>query len=114
MTARWVDGEPAAVDYPVGEGCIREVAVPVPTRGDVMLRPAFARLLATLGAPCALASVGPAAGQPTLTMLAGTGPLAAAASLAAPDTIVTPLVPWLLALALALALIELVVRRRKT
>lgn len=79
-----------------------------------MLRPAFARLLEKLGASCATAPGGPAAEVHALAMLAGTGPLAARAAIAPPETIATPLVPWLLALALVLALLEIVARRSKT
>ena len=95
----------------VGRGCIRDVAIPVPGRGDVILRPSFARLLEVLGTACVARVGGPALSAQDLEALQGTGPLAAAAAIAPPDTLVTPLVPWLVALALALALAELVVRR---
>lgn len=113
VAARWVDGEPAAVEHVVGPGCIRDVAIPVPSKGDIMLRPSFGRLLETLGAPCAATSGGPGQAAKVLEVMAGTGPLVAAAMIRPPDTITTPLVPWLLALALVLALAELLVRRGK-
>jgi hypothetical protein len=113
VAARWVDGEPAAVEHVVGDGCLRDVAIPVPARGDMMLRPSFARLLEALSAPCAATPGGPGLSDHELEALAGTGPLAAASLIRPPDSIATPLVPWLLALALALALAEIFVRRGK-
>ncbi len=111
VAARWVDGEPAAVERTVGSGCIRDVAISVPVRGDVMLRPSFAHLLEALGASCATLASGPELSEHDLAALQGTGPLAVAAGIAPPDAIATPLVPWLLALALVLAATELLVRR---
>lgn len=112
VVARWVDGEPAAVERVVGVGgCIRDVAVPVPERGDVMLRPSFARLVTALGAPCLAATGGTGMDADALAALAGDGPLASREDIAAPEVVATPLVPWLLAAALALVLLELWVRR---
>lgn len=111
VAARWVDGAPAAIDRAVGEGCIRDVAITVPTRGDVMLRPAFGHFLRALGAPCESVAGGPALGDAELRAFAGTGALAAQSAIKPPDTVATPLVPWLIAAALALALLELLVRR---
>jgi hypothetical protein len=113
VLARWIDGEPAAVEHRLGAGCVRSVAIAVPARGDLILRPDFARLLGYLAAPCGFASrrsVGP----PDPVMLAGRGPLASNATLPAPEVIEAPLVPWLLAAALLLALLELRIRRPTT
>jgi hypothetical protein len=111
VAARWVDGEPAAIDRAVGAGCIRDVAIPVPTRGDLVLRPAFGRFLRALGAPCEGVAGGPALREAEIHALAGSGPLAARDAIPAPDAVATPLVPWLLGAALLLALLELFVRR---
>ena len=111
VAARWVDGEPAAIDRAVGAGCIRDVAIPVPTRGDLVLRPAFGRFLRALGAPCEGVAGGPALREAEILGLAGSGPLAARDAIPAPDVVATPLVPWLLGAALLLALLELFVRR---
>jgi len=111
ISARWVDGAPAAADYGVGSGCIRDVAVPVPLKGDLVLRPSFGRLVRALAAPCGTEGVGPGLGQAEMRALAGSGPLAARDAIAPPDQVATPLVPWLLGAALALALVELLVRR---
>jgi Aerotolerance regulator N-terminal len=111
VVARWIDGTPAAVERSAGAGCVRDVAIPVPARGDVMLRPSFARLMRALLAPCALLDVGPAAGAATLAALRGSGPLASTHAIRPADTVATPMVPWLLALGLLLLLAELWMRR---
>jgi hypothetical protein len=111
IAARWVDGEPAAIDRAVGAGCIRDVAIPVPTRGDLVLRPAFGRFVRALGAPCEGVAGGPALGDAELRALSGSGPLAARDDIRARDVVATPLVPWLLGAALLLALIDLLLRR---
>lgn len=112
VIARWADGEPAAVERANGEGCLREVAIPVPERGDVVFRTSFGHLVHALSEPCG----GTAAGsrlldEDELANLAGDGPLAARDSIQQPEVVTTPLVPWIIVLALALALIELWVRR---
>jgi hypothetical protein len=111
VAARWVDGAPAAIERSVGSGCIRDIAIPVPTRGDLILRPAFGRLVRALMAPCAAVSGGLAADSATRSTLAGNGALASHDAIRAPDSVATPLVPWLLALAILLVLLELFVRR---
>jgi hypothetical protein len=114
VVAHWVDGEPAASEREIGAGCIRDIAIAVPVRGDLVLRPAFARLLDALTAPCGEAGRGPARAMPDVGDFAGSGPLASRASILPPATVVPPLVPWLLAGALLLAVGELFVRRRAT
>jgi hypothetical protein len=111
VAARWVDGEPAAIDRTLGAGCIRDVAIPVPARGDIVLRPAFGRFLRVLGAPCEGIAAAPALGEADLSALAGSGALAARAAIEPPDVVATPLVPWLLGAAHLIALLELLVRR---
>lgn len=111
VAARWVDGAPAAVERAVGGGCIRDVAVGVSPRGDLVLRRSFGRLVQALVAPCETIAGSLAADSGAIASLAGTGRLAAHDAIAAPSAVDTPLVPWLLAAALALALLELLVRR---
>jgi hypothetical protein len=111
IAARWVDGAPAAVERAIGSGCIRDVAIGVSPRGDLVLRRSFARLVQALVAPCETVAGSRAADSSAVAFLAGAGPLAAHDAIAAPRTVDTPLVPWLLAVALALALLELFVRR---
>jgi hypothetical protein len=114
VVARWVDGAPAAIERSTGAGCIRDVAIPVPTRGDLVLRPEFARLVRALGAPCEAALVGFALPEEDVSALAGTGPLVSTAVIRPPDVVATPLVPWLVGAALLLLLLEIWVRRGST
>jgi hypothetical protein len=111
VVARWIDGAPAAVERSVGDGCIRDVAIPVPTRGDLVLRPEFGQLVRALSAPCEAHVGGFALSADDVALLAGTGPLVSAEAIRPPDVVATPLVPWLLGLALLLILVELWVRR---
>ncbi|MDE2793593.1 MAG: BatA domain-containing protein [Gemmatimonadota bacterium] len=110
--ARWMDGEPAAFERATEDGCLRSIAIPLPTEGDAILRPAFQRFLAGLDAPCG------EPGDPTplsdafLTAFAGDGPLAPASEIGRQVKRVTPAVPWILALALLVALAEHWARRR--
>ena len=112
VAARWVDGEVAAVEQPLGAGCVRDVAIPLDERGDVALRLETRRLLAALAVPCGGARRLQPAPDSVVAMLAGTGALAASRAVRTDDSRHTPLVPWLLGAALLLALVEPVVRRR--
>lgn len=112
VAARWVDGAPAAVERTVGGGCIRDVAIPVPSAGDLVLRPSFNRLVRALTTPCAaVAPVGPALAPAAAAELSGPARLAARDEIGAPETVPTPLVPWILAAALLLLLLEIRIRR---
>jgi hypothetical protein len=113
IAARWVDGEPAAIEERLGAGCVRTVAVEVPSRGDLVLQPRFALFVATLTEPCG----GKAALEPVAAArrvaLAGAGAMRAPSrAFDSPDTVPTPAASWLVAAALALGALELLVRRR--
>ena len=110
--ARWSDGEPAAVERVVGAGCVRSLAIPMPTAGDAILRPEFVRFVEALAAPCGAAHDFSPMPPELMTALAGGPRLAPSSALTPRATRMTPLVPWLLAGALLLALLELLVRRR--
>lgn len=112
VIARWSDGGVAATEQRAGSGCIRDVALPVPHSGDLVLRRDFARLLRSLTAPCGKAGVVESAAGMDTVLLAGSGGLAPAAALRPAEFADSPLVPWLLILAIGLLLLELVVRRR--
>ena len=109
--AWWADGQPAASERPLGEGCVRDVLIAVPSRGDLVLRASFARLLHALTGPCGGASDRRRAPDELLANLSGTGPLAASSALPHPAR-QSALAPWLLAGALLLALAEPFVRRQ--
>ena len=118
VIARWVDGEPAAVEWPVaGDSagrCVRSIAIPVDSTGDFVLHPAFLRLRDRLLGVCGAGATQPdsAVAASLATMVAGSGPLARASAFPPGPSASSPLAPWLLALALVAALLELVVRRR--
>ncbi|MBX9927912.1 MAG: BatA domain-containing protein [Gemmatimonadaceae bacterium] len=50
--ARWADGAPAIVERPLGAGCVREVGVAIPSRGDVATRAGARALARAAVAPC--------------------------------------------------------------
>jgi hypothetical protein len=52
VLARWLDGEPAATERPLGQGCVREVAIAVDPVGDVALRESFRAVIGSLLEPC--------------------------------------------------------------
>lgn len=113
VVARWVDGEPAAIESRFGNGCIRTVTVDVPALGDLVLQPRFARLVAALTEPCGGAKAVAPASRAQLMALAGAGQRRAAGrAFSSPEALRVPLAPWLLAAAFALAAFEMVMRRR--
>ena len=110
--AWWADGSPAAVETPLGGGCVRSVAIGVPEAGDVALARSTQRLLNDLTSPCgAPASSGPVADS-IVERVAGRGPLVAGTQLVRAGAHRSPAAPWLLAAGLALLLLEWVARRR--
>jgi hypothetical protein len=111
--ARWADGEPAAVERTIGADCIRSLGISMPTTGDVVLRPEFEGFLAALETPCNAAHDFTPLAPAFMAAMQGPDQLAPASALQPRATHMTPLVPWLLAGALVLALLELVVRRRR-
>jgi hypothetical protein len=109
--ARWADGEPAAVETPIGAGCVRDVAVLVDPASDVTLREPFRRFAAALLEPCGGARSARRIDDSSLARLAGAGPLAAAKDLRATEAGTSPATPWLLVLGALLLLVELAARR---
>lgn len=110
--ARWSDGSAAATEVTLGAGCIRQVAIGVPPAGDLPLRPAFQRVVRGLMAPCGGTSANVPADSASVAKLAGVGPLASGDALLGRERPASPIVPWLLGLALACALAELALRAR--
>lgn len=113
VLARWADGAPAALEQRLGDGCLREVAIGVPVAGDLLLSPAFQRVANGLTSACAGAAsaVGPAVDSTRLASLVGPAHAATGGALVNGADQTSPLVPWLLGLALVCALGELLVRR---
>lgn len=114
VLARWADGTPAAVEQALGSGCVREIGIGVPLAGDLPLRPAFQRTARGLTDACVGSRVraGAALDSTRMARLAGAGRAANGSALASDVERPTPIVPWLLGLALACALAELALRAR--
>ena len=109
--ARWVDGEPAAVEQALGRGCVRDVSLLVDESSDLTLRAAFRSLAYELLAPCQDRRVGAPLDSTVMAAIAGRGSLAPSTNLRDKTTEKSRWTPWLL-VAAALALIaELSVRR---
>ena len=111
--ARWVDGEPAAVERPLGAGCERDVAVPVTSAGDLVLRRSMRLLVAALAEACGGPTDLAPLGDPQVAVLRGAGALLATDRLAGDgDPGRSPAAAWLLGVAAALLLVEMAVRSR--
>ena len=109
--AHWADGEPAAVEVVLGTGCLREVGAALPAGGDLPLHPPFQRMVRAMLAPCGGRAVQRSADSATVAQLAGPASAIAAARDLRDDTGAwSSLSRWLFALALALAVAELLVR----
>ena len=94
-------------------GCVRDVAIPLPRVGDLALRESTRRLVAALSAPCNDFHRFVPASDSTLAALRGTGPLVATRALAARTAPSGKLTTWLLVAALVLLLLEPLLRRQR-
>lgn len=113
IVARWTDGEPAAAEWDEGSGCERSVAVPVNPIGDFPLRGSFVRFVAEMTSSCTNNSILPSATPAQIASLTGTGGLAARDSFEPRADVRSVIAPWLLGLAMVLAIAELFVRRKR-
>jgi hypothetical protein len=112
--ARWVDGEPAAVEHSIGRGCIRDVGVVFDPASDITLRAPFRQFVARLLEPCGGIRRTERADSAVIGALAGGSELprfAPATALRDRTTESSSRTPWLLGLGALLLIIELVVRR---
>ena len=116
VVARWVDGDPAAIEAPHGAGCIRSVTIGVPAKGDLVLGRRFADLVASLVGRCGGAVQRAPLGSAARARLSGEPATARAPAIGfpAPRTAASPLARWLLLTALLLAGVEMLARRRVT
>lgn len=113
VVARWIDGEPAALEWNEGTGCTRSVAVPVTAVGDLVIRRDFVKFVESQSGSCA-GAIAPTPMTPQqLAMIEGSGGLAPREAFRPRADAHSWLAPWLLGLALLGALAELFVRRRK-
>jgi hypothetical protein len=113
VIARWVDGEPAAIEKPDDTGCVRSVAIPVSPVGDFVIRKDFVRLVSSLSRACTATTALTPADPNAVAKLEGKGGLAPGTAFEPLTDARSNLAPWLLALALAAAIAELFLRRRR-
>lgn len=113
VIARWADGAPAASEIPLGAGCIRSIAIDVPTAGDLALTPSFRRFARRITEPCGGTAFS-ALPDSVLDRVIPASVRVAAASVASrsPSGLSSRLTAWLLGLALAAAAAEQFLRRR--
>lgn len=114
VIARWIDGEPAAIETPSINGCVRSVAVPVPAAGDLVIRNDFVRFVAALSADCTSVSAVIPADEGAVASLTGSGGLAPREAFRPRGDVRSAIAPWLLGIAIAAGIAELFVRRRRT
>jgi hypothetical protein len=114
VIARWVDGEPAAIEKPDGPGCARSVAIPVTPVGDLVIRTEFVRFVASLSRPCAQTTSLIPADPSVVAKLEGKRGLAPREAFQPVTDARSDLAPWLFALPLAAAIAELLARRRRS
>jgi hypothetical protein len=114
VIARWVDGEPAAIEEARVAGCIRTVTIDVPVVGDLVLDARFAKLVAALSERCGGGMDLTPLDEAARAQLAGDsgGHHALAAGFAAPEQVLSPWSRWLLLAAVLLVAAESVLRRR--
>jgi hypothetical protein len=113
VIARWADGSPAATERSMPPGCVRDVAIPLARTGDLALRESTQRLVSALASRCGGNPNYAPASDSALAQLRGTGPLVATRALESRTNSSSRLIPWLLAAALALLLIEPLLRRQR-
>jgi hypothetical protein len=114
VVARWADGTPAATERTMMNGCVRDVAIPLPRAGDLALRESTRRLVAALAAPCNGMADSTPASDSAVAAIRGSGSLVATRTLAARTAPPGALTAWLLAAALVLLLAEPLFRRART
>jgi hypothetical protein len=114
VVARWQDGEPAATELALGAGCVRAIAIAMPSAGDLAVTPAFRRFAEQLVRPCAGSRSATSVSDSTLSAILP----ASVSKDSVPRVAASASVPgdsktaaWMLGVALAAALAELLVRR---
>ena len=111
--ARWIDGEPAAAERPVGDGCLRDVAILLDPASDLTLRPAFRSFLQGLLGPCGGGRSSTPLPTEVLDSLRGAGPLVPSSVLRDPHETTSPWTAWLLGVGALLLIVELAARRHQ-
>jgi hypothetical protein len=113
VIGRWYDGEPAAIEKPEGTACVRSVAIPVTPVGDLVIRSDWAHLVAELSRPCAAVTSLVRADPSDIAPLTGAGGLASRDAFEPVTNTRSTLAPWLFGLAVAAAIAELFLRKRR-
>jgi hypothetical protein len=109
--AHWADGEPAAVERPLGGGCIRDVAIVFDPSSDVTLRAPFRAFVRPLLDPCGGARATLPLDGAQAGALTRAGALASSAQLRDRASESSRWTPLLLFAVAALLLLELAMRR---
>ncbi len=113
VVARWIDGEVAAIEWPGATGCVASVAVPVNPVGDLPIRTDFIGFIRTITSPCLAARQFVPMTPGVIAGIEGTGGLAPREAFRARSDTRSWLAPWLLGLALAAAIAELLFRQSR-
>lgn len=114
VVARWQDGEPAATESALGSGCVRSVAIAMPSAGDLAVTPSFRRFAEQLVRPCAGSWHTPPVSESMLSaVLPASVTRDSVPQVAAADAVPgsSRFAAWMLGVALVAALTELLVRR---
>ena len=113
VVARWSDGASAAIESPIGTGCLRTVGIGIPIAGDLTLQPAFQLIAAELMSPCGGTPAAAIARDSVATTLTRSGAPAPAPEFV-DQTSPSTLAPWLIGAALLLLLSEWWTRRSRS
>lgn len=111
VIARWEDGTPAAVQRNTGSDCIRSTNIPIPQRGDLVLRPEFVAIVSGLLQPCSARVLFSAAPDSYVTRLRGGTTAAPGHVLPAPPPRQSPFTIWLLMASIGFLVMEQIARR---
>ena len=114
VIARWIDGDPAAIERESGNTCARSVSVPITPVGDLVLRNDYKRFVSAISGDCVARTSTIPANADKIARLAGSGGLAPREAFKPRSDVHSSLAPWLLGLAIAAAIAELFVRRRRS
>ena len=112
VVARWVDGEPAVLERATTDGCVRSLGVTVPSQGDVPIRPEVVRFVSVIASGACGGVESVPLDRRAMDSLRGPTRLARGAEFSASTATASPFTPVLLAVALALLLVETLLRRR--
>jgi len=111
VIARWLDGEPAAVEQNINGVLKRSMGFSLPQQGDTILRPEFMRFTEWLNSSSKDPSAPPLLDAETLATLAGAAPAPKGATMPS-STAMSPWVAILLAVGLSILIFELFIRHR--